>query len=159
MIYPEKTCFFTGHRIIPTQQIDYIKSEIERIASQLIETEHVTNFITGGALGFDTIAAYTVLELKEKYPQIKLHLYLPCTDQSKKWRKDDIYRWNDILNKADSYQYIFNHTYMNGCMQMRNRAMVNSSKFCIAYCTRPNSGTQATITYAKEKGINLNIVS
>lgn len=32
----------------------------------------------GGALGFDTIAAQTVLEMKNEYPQLRLILVLPC---------------------------------------------------------------------------------
>lgn len=159
MINPDSTCFFTGHRILSNSQIEYLKKEIKIIASYFIEQHNVTDFITGGAIGFDTIAAYTILELKKSYPQIKLHLYLPCTDQAKNWRKSDINAWNDILKQADSHKYIFNHTYMSGCMQMRNRAMVTDSKYCIAYCTRPNSGSASTIAYAKEKGHYISMIN
>ena len=38
----------------------------------------VNTFIDGGALGFDTIAAETVIEMREKYQNIKLVMYLPC---------------------------------------------------------------------------------
>lgn len=159
MINPDNTCFFTGHRIIANSQVEYLENEIKTIAAYLIEQHNVTEFITGGALGFDTIAAYAILELKEIYPTIKLHLYLPCTDQTKKWRQTDINRWQDILERADSHKYIFNHTYMNGCMQLRNRAMVNDSKYCIAYCTRHNSGSYSTVTYARQKGHYISMIN
>lgn len=35
-------------------------------------------FGTGGALGFDTIAAQAVLSVKETHPEVKLILVLPC---------------------------------------------------------------------------------
>ncbi len=159
MINPENTCFFTGHRKIANSQIGYLKNEIKIIMEYLITQHNVTEFITGGAIGFDTIAAYTVLELKNEFPQIKLHLYLPCTDQTKMWRKPDVDRWHDILNRADSHRYTFKHTYMNGCMQLRNREMVHNSKYCIAYCTHPNSGSYSTVKYAKEKGLYISRIN
>ena len=54
-------------------------------------TDWITNFYIGGTVGFDTVAALTVLKLKEKYPFIKLHLVLPCPpeEQSKYWSVSD----------------------------------------------------------------------
>ena len=37
----------------------------------------------GGALGFDTLAAQTVLDMKKEYPQLRLILVLPCEDQTR----------------------------------------------------------------------------
>lgn len=150
MITPENTCFFTGHRLIANAKIEYLKNKIMIYALKLIENYNVTNFITGGAIGFDTLAAYTILDLKQIYPQIKLHLYLPCTNQTHNWRKIDIDRWNDILMRADSHRYVYNDLYITGCMQLRNRTMVRDAEYCIAYCTRKKSGSYSTVAYAKE---------
>lgn len=49
----------------------------------------VVNFVTGGALGFDTLAAQAVLELRQRYAHIKLQLILPCKNQTAKWRTAD----------------------------------------------------------------------
>lgn len=57
-------------------------------------------FGAGGALGFDTVAAQTVLHLKEKYPHIKLILVLPCIDQAKSWSHVDKVVYEDIKEKS-----------------------------------------------------------
>lgn len=57
----EKICGFAGHRIIKGE----IKTRLEKEISSLCEKGYNT-FLSGGALGFDTIAAQTVLKIKEK---------------------------------------------------------------------------------------------
>ena len=44
-----------------------------------------THFISGGALGMDTYAAETVLELKKEYPEIILEMVSPFDEQAAKW--------------------------------------------------------------------------
>lgn len=151
----ENTCFFTGHRIISDLQKNSLKMQIKSIASKLIENHNVTDFIAGGAIGFDTIASYSILELKAKYPSIKLHLYLPCTDQTRRWNKSDTDKWSYILKHADSYRYITDGKYIPGCMQLRNHAMVDSSCYCIAFCTRKNSGTHSTLALAERQNVDI----
>ena len=58
-------------------------------------------FGAGGALGFDTIAAFTVLKLKESYPDIRLILVLPCLAQTRGWSREDVEKYEDIKSKAD----------------------------------------------------------
>ena len=153
------TCFFTGHRIIPIKARDTLRKRVTEICINLIENHGVTDFITGGALGFDTLAAMVILDLKERYPDIKLHLYLPCTDQSAKWKAYDKKIWDSIKLMANDYKYISDMPYVTGCMQLRNKAMVNDSAFGIAYCTRSFGGTVSTIKYAQEKCRNITIIS
>ena len=40
-------------------------------------------------MGFDTVAAQSVLELRKKYSQIKLILVLPCKTQADRWPEAD----------------------------------------------------------------------
>ena len=49
--------------------------------------------------------------------------------------------------------------YKAGCMQLRNKAMVNDSNFGIAYCNRTFGGTYSTVKYAQEQGKNIIIIS
>ena len=58
-------------------------------------------FGAGGALGFDTIAAFTVLKLKESYHDIRLILVLPCLAQTRGWSREDVEKYEDIKSKAD----------------------------------------------------------
>ena len=75
-----KTCCFTGHRDIPFLKLHSIKKRLEKAVEQSIQDGYCY-FGAGGALGFDTLAANTILQLKSKYPSIKLILVLPCRSQ------------------------------------------------------------------------------
>ncbi len=68
-----QTCCFTGHRKIPPEQYAALARRLEQEITCLIG-QGIVYFGAGGALGFDTLAAQTVLRLKKKYPQIKLIL-------------------------------------------------------------------------------------
>lgn len=153
------TCFFTGHRIIPIKVREPLRNRVAETCINLIENCGVTDFISGGALGFDTLAAMVILDLKKRYPNIKLHLYLPCTDQSAKWKAYDKEIWDSIKLMADNYKFISDMPYVAGCMQLRNKAMVSDSAYGIAYCTRSFGGTVSTIKYAQEKGRSVTIIS
>lgn len=111
-------------------------------------------FGAGGALGFDTLAANTVLELKNIYPHIKLILVLPCKEQTKGWKQYDIDEYERIRSKADKVVYTAEH-YYNGCMQKRNRHLVDNSSLCICYLTKETGGTAYTVRYARTKRIGV----
>lgn len=155
----KKSCFFTGHRFIPKNDIDTITDKVNKACIDLISNYGVTDFICGGALGFDTLAAKTVLDLKSSYPQIRLHIYLPCLDQASRWNKYDAEVWDMIRNMADEVVYTAKMKYFNGCMQIRNHAMAKDAYYCIAYCTRNRGGTYSTIKYAKELDRDINIIT
>lgn len=144
----EKTCCFTGHRLINLSEYSAIKRKVKKVMVSLIK-KGVIFYGAGGALGFDTIAAECVLELKEKYPQIKLILVLPCKDQTRGWYDYDIKKYNEILSRADKVVYIAER-YYDGCMLKRNRHLVDNSGYCICYLKRDGGGTAYTVNYAKQ---------
>ena len=72
----DKSVCFTGHRKIPAEQLNYITLNLKTLVIKLIN-DGFTDFYAGGALGFDALAAQTVLMLREYYPNIKLILVLP----------------------------------------------------------------------------------
>ena len=146
----EFACFFTGHRIIAKNEIVAVAERIRREAESLINDKGVTDFITGGALGFDTLAARVIIELKEKYDYIKLHLYLPCYDQMENWNSRNQYESRMIMSYADSKTYTTEGKYVTGCMQLRNRRMADDARYCIAYLNKPRSGTAYTVSYARD---------
>ena len=146
----EFTCFFTGHRIIAKSKFAAIEARIEHETERLINDKDVTDFITGGALGFDTIAARVIIKLKEKYDYIKLHLYLPCYNQMENWNSRNQYEARMIMSYADSKIYVTEGNYVTGCMQLRNKKMADDAKYCIAYMNNPRSGTAQTVSYAED---------
>ena len=148
------SCAFTGHRVISNNVTEEIKKALVAEIVTLIELG-VTEFIAGGALGFDTIAAKTVIELKEKYPDITLRLILPCPEQDIKWKEKDKAIYRDILTLADSIEYVSNG-YTDTCMLDRNRVMVDNASFLIAYYDgRKRSGTAMTVSYAIKNGVKV----
>ena len=73
----DRTACFTGHRTIPFLQKQKLKKRTKQVLIEAIEQGY-RYFGAGGALGFDTLAAQAILELKNEYPQIRLILVLPC---------------------------------------------------------------------------------
>ncbi|MBQ7760965.1 MAG: DUF1273 family protein [Clostridia bacterium] len=144
------TCCFTGHRVLPRDfTSDCLMRGIEYLINQGVDT-----FITGGAIGFDTKAAQAVLEAKKKYPNIKLHIYVPCRNQDKKWNIKDKIAYQSLLKKADHVD-INDKEYYDGCMLERNRKMVDASSYCIAYYNGSRSGTGSAVAYAKKQGVTV----
>ena len=150
----EQTCCFSGHRELPTGLKRWLLAKkLEKAVFEQIENG-VRFFGAGGALGFDTLAAQTVLTLREKYPAIKLILVLPCTTQAKRWSAEDVEEYERIKAQADKVVYT-SQEYTKGCMFKRNRHLVGNSSVCICYLTRDTGGTAYTVRYARSKGLSI----
>ena len=106
----ERTACFTGHRTIPFLQRRKIEKRTEEALIEAIKQGY-RFFGAGGALGFDTLAAQTVLRLKKTYPKIKLILVLPCLSQTRGWRSEDIAEYERIKAAADKVVYTSQVTY------------------------------------------------
>ena len=145
------TCCFTGHRIIPSGEKETIRNLLETAIEKVIQDGY-RFFGTGGALGFDTLAAQTVLKLKRQYPHIRLILVLPCITQTDGWKQDDIDEYEQIKALADKVVYT-SREYHTGCMHKRNRHLVDNSSLCICYLTKLSGGTAYTVRYAESRKI------
>ena len=145
-----QTCCFTGHRKIPLDQLESVTQRLRDAVIASIKDGYLY-FGAGGALGFDTLAAKTVLELRTIYPEIKLILVLPCLDQAEKWNEEDKNEYERIKSLADKVVYTSGN-YFNGCMQRRNRHLIDNSSLCICYLTERIGGTAYTVNYARDKG-------
>ena len=148
-----QTCCFTGHRNIPEQEKEMLQNLLEKEILELI-CQDVCTFLAGGALGFDTMAALTVLKFKEIFPGIRLILALPCKDQEKNWSENDKKIYDQILHQADEAIYI-SEKYFTGCMQKRNRYLVDHSGVCVCYLTKSKGGAAYTVRYANQKGLRI----
>lgn len=149
------TCFFTGHRSYPQKNSSGLVSVLDRSIAEAADMGY-ENFICGGAVGFDTLAACRVIVAAEAMPQIKLILALPCRDQTARWKKlYDISLYQRIKGLASEIIYV-SDVYSEGCMHARNRMMADSSSRCIAYYNGSASGgTAYTVRYARESGLKL----
>ena len=150
--HTEKSCCFTGHRYIPDEKKQIIENKLRLEIGYLAE-HGIDTFYAGGALGFDTLAALSVLDYK-KSRDIKLKLLLPCPDQCRGWSRNDIDVYEYIRSMADCVRVLSEH-YHGGVMHMRNRALVDSSAYCICYWDKDiasltKGGTLYTVKYAKK---------
>lgn len=147
-----KICCFTGNReIIGISPAESAK-KLESVLIDLIENQGYTIFRAGGAIGFDTIAALCVLKLREKYPQIKLHIYIPCKNQDKYFTAAEKKLYKLIIKRADE-TFLLQENYSNAAMHTRNRAMVDGSDICVALMTKLTGGTYSTVRYARQKHV------
>lgn len=157
-IEKEKACSFTGHRQIKGELIYTVQSLVEYHVERLVE-EGYTDFICGGALGFDTLAASTVINLRSKYKRIRLLLAIPHLGQEAHWSFQDRALYRDILRSADD-SIVLSNRYTPTCMGVRNRYMIDNSNICIAYVTEDKGGAYNTVKYALTKDIKIiNIAS
>ena len=149
-----RTVCFTGHREIPTQDLEKLLTVLDSTVEAQIQNG-ATLFRTGGALGFDTYAALSVLKLRRTYPNIALELVLPCPTQTRGWSNADTRLYQQILEQADSHRYL-STGYYNGVMQMRNLALLDGSDVCIAYLRNSHGGGAAfTAAAALRRGLEL----
>lgn len=143
------SCAFTGHRFIKSSKFlelsELLDDKILEIAGQGYKY-----FLCGGALGFDTLAATSVLRAKKIFKDIKLYLVLPCKTQQSKWRNNDKVIYEKILELADNVFYI-GDSYTPGCLMQRNRALVDNSDLLVSYVVRDFGGSHYTKNYAISK--------
>ena len=148
-----KTCCFTGHRSLSGEEKLKAAVCLRRVIEEQIKAG-IVFYGAGGARGFDTLAAQTVLDMKKEYPQLRLILVLPCEDQTRGWRSEDIAVYEDIKCRSDKVVYV-SREYTQDCMHRRNRHLVDHSGTCICYLTRSTGGTAYTVNYARRKGLRI----
>lgn len=149
----EKSVCFTGHRDIPKNEAESIKTAVRRVISELADNGY-TDFYAGGASGFDMISSLEVLELKKTKDNIKLNLILPYKRDIKSYNSGERYCQKLLLEKADRVEYVFER-YLPGCFHSRNRRLVDLSCVCVAYLDHLSGGTYYTVNYAEQKGLNI----
>lgn len=86
----EETCCFTGHRKIPEEEREQLARRLEATGRRADPCRCALFQGAGGALGFDTLAAQTILKLRTQYSQVKLILVLPCETQTRGWPEEDV---------------------------------------------------------------------
>ena len=144
-------CCFTGHRKLPPNKIEDIVTRLSAEIDRLIGLG-VTEFMAGGALGFDHIASAMIIAKREMGQNVRLILALPCRDQDKHWTAEQKQMYQNLLSEADEIRYI-SEEYSMGCMKKRNRYMVSNSAYCICALLSNRSGTGQTVRYARQKGV------
>ncbi len=155
----EQTCCFTGHRPekLPwgfneeDPRCDVLKGRLRRAVEQAYEDGY-RHFISGMARGCDLYFAEIVLELKENCPEVTLEAAIPCEEQAIGWKEHERERYFGLVARCD-YETMVQRHYDKGCMQRRNRYMVDRSARLIAVYDGMLGGTMYTLNYAMNHAV------
>lgn len=147
-----KRCIFTGHRDLPPDPEPLRMALLDWIAR--LAGEGYTDFLSGGAMGFDLLAAEAVIALRPAFPQLRLVMVLPCPRQDRRYPPIDRERYQALLARADLVRYTAQH-YYQGCMLTRDRVLAEAAEFCLCYLTRSTGGTAYTVRQVVARDVPL----
>lgn len=157
----EKTVAFTGNRDLTTSdgRIDrnlenVIRTELYSLVENLYKQGKDT-YLNGGAIGFDMMAAEVVLELKKKYPSIRLIIAIPFKGQELKFSQRDKKRYQYIIDSSDSQVLIWDGGFSRIAYHKRNDYLIANSSTIIAYSNGIGKGTKSTVEKAQKKGLEI----
>lgn len=148
-----KACSFTGHRRINPEHLSKICGLLERAISYAY-SEGVRTFYSGGAVGFDMLAAREVIRFRMTHPDVRLVMLLPCIEQAEHWSVRQREDYEHLLRFADETVYV-SEQYSPDCMKRRNAELVRRADMLVAYASNMRSGTGQTVNFAKKAGISV----
>jgi uncharacterized phage-like protein YoqJ len=156
-----KACAFTGYRPskLPwgydegdARCMDF-KFRLRESLEYLIGRGYA-DFLSGGALGFDLMAAELVLSLREKYPWIRLIMVIPFDGQADRWSEEQRRRWLSAIEASDKVVHI-SHGYDRGVFFRRNHFLVEQADLLLAAFDGQPGGTAGTVAYARRHGVQV----
>ena len=160
----EITCCFTGHRPskLPWGEREedgrcLALKERLRLEVERAYEDGYRHFICGMARGADLYFCEAVLRLREERPGVTVEAALPCAGQSARWPEASRTRHAALVDRCD-IETVVQHTYDRGCMQRRDRYMVDRSHRIIAVFNGQSGGTQYTLGYAMGRGLEVRIL-
>ena len=150
-------CSVTGHRPagfpFPREDNGLYREYRECLSSEVRKLILLgyTSFLTGMAEGADIDFALTVLAHKTEYSDIVLEAVLPY--QFLPTKKRTVYHeTRDFILERCDCRYVLSDHYYRGCMDHRNRFMVDKSDLVLAVWNgNEQGGTWNTIRYARRQ--------
>jgi len=125
-----------------------LKTTLKEHIMMLYHEHEVKRFLSGASTGVDMWAAELVLDLMEKYPEMKLFCIIPFKGQADKWSKEYQDRYYQILNLCTGIIYI-RQEYHSDCFRERNQFLVRYARHLVAVDDlrkpAPRSGTRMTV--------------
>ena len=152
-IEKQKAVAFSGHRILDD---DFSENLLEETILSYIESGY-KYFLVGMAIGFDTKCFLILERLRKIYTSIKIIACIPCSEQPEYFSKKNKDLYYEMIKSADE-QVLVSPSYYKGCMQKRNKFMVDNSSVLIAYLNKKTGGTYSTVKYAEKCNLQINYV-
>ncbi len=160
----ENTCCFTGHR---PEKLPWGSNERdqrclrlkERLRAELDRAydEGYRHFICGMARGADLYFCEAALELRERREGVTVEAALPCETQAARWPEQDRNRYFSLVEQCD-VESLIQTAYDRGCMQRRDRYMVDRSSLLLAVYNGLLGGTMYTLAYAMRQDVPTRII-
>ena len=139
-----KTCCVTGHRDLPQNEINKIKTTLAHEIDAAV-TDGFTCFMSGFADGVDQYFVELVLERKQTTPALELIAVIPYRKRLDSLNKKT--RTRELL-EACADVVVIQEKYLPSVYSHRNRYMVEHSDRVIAvYDGRETGGTAKTIRF------------
>lgn len=161
------SCSFTGNR---PQKLPWglnekdprcvsLKKRLEEEIQKAIDNRY-RHFISGMALGVDQYAAKIVLQKSIENPclNITFEAAIPCKNQQTTWAREQQLKYLEILAICDKITTI-SKVYTDTCMMDRNKYMIDNCSLLIAVSNGTLGGTMKTIEYAKQKHIEIIVLT
>lgn len=152
-----RACCFTGHRSLPPEtDFSYaaLRESLSRAIDEAIRERDCMTFYTGGAVGFDLLAAELVLARRKTAPRPELIVCCPYCGHDAHFSADEKRRWAAVRERAKQTLYLADR-YSPNVFFNRNRYMVDRSDVLIAYVRNPDSGSGQTYALAKQRGLDI----
>ena len=89
------------------------------------------HFICGMAQGCDLYFCELALALRQLHGDVTVEAAIPCPSQAEGWPAEQRLRWQRLVAACD-YETMVQQQYSPGCMQRRNRYMVDHASLLIA---------------------------
>ena len=107
-LYKDSSLYITGVKPdklfgydLSVKEYQYLAKQIYDYLESKIKNQNISFFVTSGKLGIETVAFFSILKLKEKYPNIYNVLAVPYLEMDKVWDKKNKERYQKMLKLAD----------------------------------------------------------
>ena len=157
----QDTCCFTGHRPnkLPWryQEQDSRCLKLKARIADAIEAayaEGYRHFLCGMAQGCELYFCETVIACRETHCDVTVEAVIPCPTQADKWPEKERLRYAKLVAACDM-ETLVSAQYSSGCMQRRDRYMVDHASLLIAAFDGSPGGTRYTVEYAMKRGISI----
>ena len=135
-----KSCFFVGHREAERELLPLIMEAAEHI----IQENPTVAFYTGRYGNFDHLAGEAVIQLRKKYPDLRLYMVLPYHPAERPIEAPSGY---DGTFYPDGMETVTRRY----AIPQANRKMIDMCDYLIAYVTHPASNAGKFLEYARRR--------
>lgn len=157
----QESCCFTGHRPgkLPWKYNESdprcvrLKARIAD-AVEAAYAEGYRHFLCGMAQGCDLYFCEIIQAFRNTHPDVTVEAAIPCPTQADGWPAKERDRYRKLLAACD-LETIVSAEYSAGCMQRRDRYMVDHASLLIAAFDGSAGGTRYTVGYAMKRGISV----